>query len=149
MDFANHTCLLCNFVSINRKSFGMHLSYHHKNETIKSYTIQHELKGIIPACKCGCGNLVSWHKLLYKFNSYITGHNGDGFSSTNQPKLSKEQIAGRNEKIKEAYKNDGIEIKKKISKSVTKGLKQSTFDFSSLRKNMWQDESFKEKQHVV
>lgn len=149
MDFANHTCLLCNFVSINRKSFGMHLSYHHKNETIKSYTIQHELKGIIPACKCGCGNLVSWHKLLYKFNSYITGHNGEGFSSTNQPKLSKEQIAGRNEKIKEAYKNDGIEIKKKISKSVMKGLKQSTFDFSSLRKNMWQDESFKEKQHVA
>lgn len=148
MDFSNHACLLCTFVSINRKSFGMHLSYHHKNETIKSYTIQHELNGIIPTCKCGCGNLVSWHKTKYKFNSYITGHNDAGFSSTNQPKLSKKQIDGRNKKIKAAYKNNGIEIKKKISKSVIKGLKNSTFDFSSFRKNMWQEESFKEKQYV-
>lgn len=30
--------------------------------SVKDYTIQYELKGVIPVCECGCGQEVAWNK---------------------------------------------------------------------------------------
>ncbi len=91
------------------------MSKSHKEWTIEKYILKYFLNDQVPLCECGCGNPVSWHKMQYKFNDFITGHN-HRWSKENQPTFTKEQIDFRNEKIKEAYQRD--EPKIKISKSL-------------------------------
>lgn len=107
------------------------------------------MSGVLPLCECGCGSNVEWHDSKYRFNTFLTGHNKSGFREK-QPIFSKEQIANRNEKIKQTYVNRGDEIKKKISDSVKKGLSESNIDFSSYFNNKWKnDETFIKNQTIA
>ena len=67
----------------------------------------------IPLCKCGCENKVNWHKILYKFNDYISGHNPEAnkFSSTNQPNISKEEKFKLSKELIEVRKKENLDLK--------------------------------------
>ena len=140
------TCLECNRTCVNRRSLGNHVARsHRKLGGLKGYVLKHFLNDQVPLCKCGCGNPVNWHKYLYHFNEYITGHNTSGYKLKDF-KHSPEQIRFRNMKIKEAYR-DNKDLKAKIGKSVVRAFKDP-----EKKKNLidgqlrgWQDEDRKQR----
>jgi hypothetical protein len=140
-------CLACGQHCTNRRSLGNHVNRSHKElEGLRGYVLKHMLNNIIPKCKCGCETDVLWHNTHYSFNNYVNGHNETGFE-INQYVHTQEQIDKRNNSIRKTYSERGDEIKNKISKSVSIGLKESEFDFTKHWNNLWQDEEFKNQQH--
>jgi hypothetical protein len=97
----------------------------HREYNLESYLLKFEFNGVTPLCGCGCGNPVTWHKITSQFNKFISGHNKP-WSATNQPKFTSEQLKKRGDAIKEAYRTKGIDIKQKISVSVTHALSNET-----------------------
>lgn len=145
---AQQDCFVCGRSCVNRRSLGNHVNRSHPEiDGLMGYTLRFICQGKIPKCICGCGQEVTWHKVLYKFNEYITGHNPAGFK-IKQPVLSKEQIDRRNESIRKSYDLRGDEIKEKISKNVSKSLRESGIDFSNFFREKWQDETYKESQRI-
>lgn len=143
------TCLICGRDCSNKRSLGNHLARSHREvDGLKGYTLKFLLGGSVPLCACGCGKEVSWHRVFYRFNTYVNGHNEAGFK-TKQPEFTLEQIEKRSAKIRDTYETRGDEIKKKISERVSETL--STEDvkskISEIRKSQWKDESYKKKQH--
>lgn len=138
-------CLECGQLCKNRRSLGNHLARSHKElDGQKDYIIKHFLNGIYPLCSCGCGNKTTWHKLLYKFNAYLSGHNsknhrqgfcGKGF------RLTQSQIDKRNKIIREAYTNKKEELSKKISIAVSNAFKDPS---KNLNLRIGQKEGWKE-----
>lgn len=122
VDFTNYSCLICEYFCKNRGSLGNHLMRSHKEFTTETYTLQYHFDNKIPLCLCGCGEQVSYHKLLYKYNDYITGHNDNRnrFTTSNQPPpKTPAQQQKNNESVRKAYSGEnGIKIRKKISNSL-------------------------------
>lgn len=147
-DFEDHTCLICSRTCKGRRSLGNHLTKTH-HTSIREYVLHYYYDDVVPKCKCGCGEEVRWHKVLYRFNDYVNGHNEAGFKSKNFT-FTKEQIESRNEKIRKAYEERGDEIKKKISKSVKIGLSSDSWLKQHVEKmnKLWSDDDWKEKQHI-
>ena len=117
-------CLECGITCSNRRSLGNHLARSHKNlGGQQGYVIKHFLNGTVPLCKCGCGKNVEWHKLLYKFNDYLNGHNVSNLSGF---KLTPEQIEKRNNSIRKTYQDKREELSQRISKSVSDAFKDET-----------------------
>ena len=140
-------CLECGYKCINRRSLGNHLAHSHKNiGGMLGYVLKHFLNNVIPLCCCGCGKEVTWHKLFYKFNDFVSGHNASGFR-TSQPKFTKEQIALRNASIKESY-NDPIQgkiIRDKISRTVNEAYTNPGYKskLSSASRQNWKDPEYR------
>jgi hypothetical protein len=74
VEFDNHVCLECGKTFMNRQSFGNHVNKTHST-TIQAYVLKHFFDGVPPACKCGCGSIVAWHKTEYRFCDFSNGHN--------------------------------------------------------------------------
>jgi len=120
-------CLACGQLCKNRRSLGNHITRSHKNiKDQKNYVLKYFLNEKIPLCMCGCGEQVLWHKLQYRFNDYMTGHNArvevtgcfaKGF------KTSPEQIEKRNNSIRQTYKNNKQILSAKIGNAVSKAFK--------------------------
>ena len=105
---------------------GNHLNLSHKHIAGQmGYVLKHFLNNEIPLCACGCGKQVSWHKLQYKFNEYITGHNNFvnliGCFSKGY-KHTPEQIDKRNKSIRQTYSRNKKDLSAKIGKSVSEAL---------------------------
>src|SRR6056297_3628426 len=112
------SCLICGKLCKNRRSLGNHVARSHKNLAgLEEYVLKYQLNNVVPKCKCGCEKNVTWHKLSYRYNLYLAGHNKSGFE-VSQPKFSKQQIENRNNSIRKTYNLHGDEIKKKISTQV-------------------------------
>lgn len=143
-------CMVCGRPCVNRRSLGNHVNRSHPDlEGLMGYVLKYFLFGSHPKCMCGCGEDVSWHKVLYRFNDYLTGHNPSGFK-VKQPEFSEEQLTRRKESIKKKYQEDGDSIKRKISESVSRGLKRPDVKdrLSSSRKQLWSNESYREMQRL-
>lgn len=132
IDFTDHSCLECGQLCINRRSVGNHINRTH-SMSIHDYVLKHYFKGVAPYCGCGCGQNVRWHSAQYYFCDYLSGHNGSGFSATNQPKWTPEKLQRRNDSIRKTYKDKdkGNEIKQKISISL-----KETFSDEETRNRM-------------
>ncbi len=143
--FENVTCKICDQGIKNRRSLGNHLNRSHGID-IKQYYLKYYLNDCIPLCQCGCGKEVNWHKTLYKFNDYITGHNESGFKTGNYIETN-ETKEKRINSIKSIYSERKEEIVNKISNS----LKQTFSDpeqkerMSRIQKERWGSEEFKER----
>lgn len=98
IDFSSLKCPDCSFISKSKKSFGIHISKMH-NKCLEDFTLMFEFNGIKPKCKCGCDNIVLWHKTKNIFNDYILGHSPGNFK-TRRPSFSKEMIQKRNDSIR-------------------------------------------------
>lgn len=143
LDFTHHNCLECKYYCTSRRSLGNHLAKTHTGMKTYDYALKHFYNNEHPKCICGCGEYVEWHKLKYKFNSYVSGHNGNQFSSENQPSLSEEQLLKRISSIKKTYEERGDEIKAKISLSINNILnKDDTYrsKLSNSQKERWKRE---------
>ena len=57
-------CLICNELFASERHLSFHIKKDH-NISKREYIIQHELNGVIPKCKCGCGEEI---KILDKGN---------------------------------------------------------------------------------
>lgn len=112
---AVQSCKICGYECKNRKSLGMHLARSHNTDS-KSYYDLH-LKSQTALCSCGCGTETLWHKTLYRYNDFITGHNPAGFR-VKQPEMTPERRAQIRKTAAETYKQRGAEIRKKISDGV-------------------------------
>lgn len=114
--------------------------------SLEQYVLKHYYASIVPSCMCGCGATVKWHKSMYKFNDYITGHNPTGFR-VEQPVFTIEQVKKRNENIRKTYENNGTIISKKISDSLSKTLADPNVKekMSEKQKKMWSNVEYKEK----
>lgn len=119
-------CLECGKSCKNRRSLGNHLNLSHKELGGQmGYVLKHYLNGKIPLCSCNCGQEVSWHRLQYKFNDYVTGHNSRNspsgcFIGSYRP--TPEQIEKRNNSIRQTYKKNKKELSDKIGKAVSEAL---------------------------
>lgn len=139
-------CLECGKKCNGRRSLGNHVARSHPDMGgLKGYLHKFLLKEPV-VCLCGCGEKTTWKEARYRYNDYVTGHNKSGFR-VKQPTFTQEQIASRNDAIRESYRNRREEITKKISESVTKGLANSKFDFSKMHLERWKDSAYKTKQH--
>ena len=99
-----HMCLVCNDKFASPKLLGHHITSGH-NLTRKDYIINHVFKGIIPKCKCGCGEYV---KILLKGNKfareYKSGHNKSTKGKHKiETTVSEYTSKLQSEKIKEYY----------------------------------------------
>lgn len=150
IDFNDHSCLECGQYCMNRRSVGNHINRAHEL-TIETYVLKHYLGGVSPVCMCGCDMAVKWHKTQYYFCDFISGHNGSGFSATNQPKFTTEQIESRNEKIRNAYVDKGMEIKDKISISVRQALAEPEMKekLSRAQKKIWANSDYSDRMRVI
>lgn len=144
--FIDHECQLCGRKCQNRRSLGNHLARSHSEWKMESYVLQYCYNGNVPLCDCGCGNEVKWHKQLYKFNAYLSGHNNT-WSADNQPKLSSSQIERRNESIRRSYVIHGAEIKEKISSAVRQSLSRDEWKDAQSKRSfaLWEDPKFRQK----
>jgi hypothetical protein len=148
---AEQKCLECGIKCLNRSSLANHLAKSHKDVGgQQGYVIKHFLNGNIPLCKCGCGNQVKWHKLLYKFNEFITGHNSKGKRMgfcAKDFKHTQAQIEKRNQSIKETYTKNKNELSKKIGLAVSNAFKDPEKN-KRLREGQikgWKDDSERRK----
>jgi len=149
IDNVEQPCMICSRPCSDRRSLGNHLARSHPEiDGLKTYFLQFFAPDGPPKCSCGCGKDVEWHKSKFKFNEYLTGHNKTGFRAK-QPVFTQEQKDRRSDSIRKAYKERRQEIVEKISKSVSKGLKDSGIDFSKYFQEKWEDESFKDAQHAA
>lgn len=147
IDDVEQLCLECDRLCSSRRSLGNHVARSHPELLgLEGYVVKHLIKSL-PKCGCGCDQVTKWHKTHYRFNDYVNGHNDAGFRNS-QPEFTKEQIERRNDSIRRSYNERKEEITKKISEAVAIGLANSKFDFSTKRKDMWNDQVFREKQHV-
>lgn len=149
MDFNDHVCKECGRHFKNRRAVGNHTNRAH-NMPIQEYVLKHMFGGVIPKCICGCGNDVAWHKALYKYNDYITGHNEAGYARSDW-KPTQDQIDSRNEAIRKAYLKKGNKIKKKISDSLKETFSQPGMSkkLSQAQREGWSKPGVKEKASVI
>lgn len=70
----DHQCKECGRQCINKKSVGIHVRKSH-SMTLQQYVLKHFFGNIVPKCACGCGDGVTWHKTMNKYNTFINGHN--------------------------------------------------------------------------
>lgn len=142
-------CIECGKKCCNRRSLGNHVVRSHKElGGLHGYVLKLVLNRRVPVCKCGCGQQVLWHKTLYKFNDYVTGHNS-GTRGFCRPgfKHTPEQVAHRNARIKEAYVTRGDEISAKIGTALHEAFKDPVKNkrLSDGQKRGWQDLERKDK----
>lgn len=137
--FNDHDCKICGRNCKNRRSLGNHLARSHKPYDIQSYLLEFYLDGKPPKCKCGCGQETLWKKNKYSFGTYINGHNNQ-FTSDNQPSFTESQIEIRNESIRKAYRENGEEIKEKISSVLIDAWndEEKRENWERARKDQWQ-----------
>jgi hypothetical protein len=141
------TCLECDRICKSRSSLGNHVTRAHVElGGLIGYTVKYFTNNSIPLCKCGCKKQVNWHKVHYRFNDYISGHNATGFR-VKKHVFTEEQLKKRNDAIRRAYSERKEEISKKISIAVTKGMANSEFDFKEHHKSLWANEEYKTLQH--
>lgn len=108
-------CKICGQECKNRKSLGMHLGRSHNTDSRSYYDLYLKIETAL--CSCGCGNETLWHKTLYRYNEWITGHNPAGFR-VKQPEMTSERRVQIRKTAAETYKARGTEIRKKISDGV-------------------------------
>ncbi|MBS1737095.1 MAG: hypothetical protein JSS98_10910, partial [Bacteroidetes bacterium] len=74
-DKSDIKCKICNEKMMHRRQLMHHLTKKHPNVSKREYVLEHELKGVVPLCKCGCGKETNFNinKDNY-FNEYIKGH---------------------------------------------------------------------------
>jgi len=129
-------CKLCNYETESRVEFTNHISKQHKLNR-QNYLIQTEHDGKQPTCSCGCGTLMKYNAVLYRFPTYVKKHlhiiqkgktQEEIFGDMKSPKRIKAISDARKAKfesgeynyikdaIKEARKDP--ELGKKISNSV-------------------------------
>ena len=73
----SHSCQVCGEDCKNRRVLGWHLRNH--GVSTREYIEKHYYPDGTPTCICGCGKEVTWHKVQYRYRSYVTGHNRKGF----------------------------------------------------------------------
>lgn len=146
IDFNNIKCKLCNRELKNRRALGNHLVRSHKPYNVQQYVLEFFYDNKVPKCACGCGNEVKWHKNLYKYNDYLTGHNESIFG-TGEYKETKETKEKRIKNIRKAYEEKGKVISEKISSSVKEAFnnEEKKKVFSELSKDRWKDKDYKER----
>jgi len=146
INFDNIKCKICGRDLKNRRALGNHLARSHKPYDVKSYVLEFFYGGEIPKCKCGCGKEVKWHKNLYKFNDYLTGHNESVFS-LGLYQETEETKEKRLKGIRKSYRERGNDINKKISSSVKKAFdcEEKRNNLSNRSKDRWADEEFRKK----
>ncbi len=129
-------CKLCNYETESRVEFTNHISKQHSLNR-QNYLIQTEHDGKQPTCSCGCGTLMKYNAVLYRFPTYVKKHlhiiqkgktQEEIFGDMKSPKRIKAISDARKAKfesgeynyikdaIKEARKDP--ELGKKISNSV-------------------------------
>lgn len=148
VDFSDHSCLECERYCVNRRSLGNHINRTH-DMSLEDYVLKHYFNGIIPKCLCGCGLDVSWHKTQYYFCDFISGHNGSGFSPTNQPAWTPEMIVRRNDAIRKAYEKDEIRVKISHSLKETFAGEEAKRNLSVAQKRIWSNPEYKGKMASV
>ena len=88
-------CKECNKKFDTEHKLGLHLKFQH-SMTRHDYIIKHELNGIHPVCKCGCGQEVGKIKIYPYFREYVSGHNmatlGYKFSEESKAKMSESAL---------------------------------------------------------
>lgn len=96
-DEEKYICLICNAEFASPNLLGHHIKSIH-NLCRKDYIINHVFKGILPKCKCGCGEYV---KILLKGSQfareYKSGHNqnpmtGKEHSTETKLKMSEKAV---------------------------------------------------------
>ena len=146
INFDNIKCKLCDRDIKNRRSLGNHLARSHKPYDLEKYVLEFYYQGVVPLCSCGCGKEVKWHKTLYKFNSFLTGHNESIFS-TGEYKETEETKQKRINSIRKTYNKKGVEISSKISKAVKKvfDCEEKKKLFSKLSSERWKDDDYRKR----
>lgn len=144
--FENHECRLCGRLCRNRRSLGNHLVRSHPEWPMERYVLEHLHSGTVPRCECGCGGEVKWHRQLYHFNRFLSGHNS-AWSSERQPTITAESIAVRNDSIRRTYQERGEEIKGRISAAVTESLARPEWRAAQSQRTsaLWEDPSFRDR----
>lgn len=144
INFDNIKCKICERDLKNRRALGNHLARSHKPYNVKLYVLEFFYDGEIPKCKCGCKKEVKWHKNLYKFNDYLTGHNESVFS-LGLYKETEETKEKRLKGIRKSYKERRSAISKKISSSVKEAFvcDEKRIKLSEMSKERWQNEDFR------
>lgn len=144
--FDDHECRLCDRPCRNRRALGNHLARSHPAWPMERYVLQHLHNGTTPLCECGCGGEVKWHRQLYHFNRFLSGHN-NAWSSSNQPGLSAEGLDRRSDSIRRTYEKRGEEIKERISISVTEALSSPEWRAAQSQRTstLWEDPGFRER----
>ena len=113
---------------------------------MERYVLQYFHGGINPRCECGCGLEVKWHRQLYHFNRFLSGHNS-AWSTENQPTVTKKSLESRNNAIRKVYQEKGAEIRKKISDSVSVSLSRPEWREAQSQRSsiLWKDPQFRER----
>jgi hypothetical protein len=113
---------------------------------MERYVLQHLHGGVTPLCECGCGGETKWHRQLYRFNRFLSGHNA-AWSSERQPTLTQEQIDRRSASIRRAYEERGEEIRERISSSVAESLSRPEWKEAQSQRSLslWEDPEFRER----
>ena len=66
-------CLMCGKECVDVEYLRRHVAKSHRSST-EEYVLRFELNGVLPICKCGCEQTVTWHQPSKRFNEYVHGH---------------------------------------------------------------------------
>ncbi len=86
----NHTCKICNESFSTSGKLSSHIRFIHKMPSY-DYSLKYDYNGIIPLCKCGCGQQTSWINLNKGFSEYVQFH-----SNKLQTKIPRKTINCKN-----------------------------------------------------
>lgn len=106
-------CKICGEEKKDNKGLSYHCSTKHGVKYV-DYVLQHELDGVWPLCKCGCGGKVRF--LSGRFMDFVGGHQSIGLKRSEETK-KKISLAGMGRKHSE-------ETKKKLANAARKDIEK-------------------------
>jgi hypothetical protein len=145
-----YKCQICDTDVIGSQSLSKHLRIFH-NLSLESYYIDYHCNGIVPTCKCGCGNDAPFHNMEKGFRTYIHNH-GTTFAENNEEYKKRKTFiswnTGLTMETDDRVRENGQKIKAAWNptnlKARTEGYQKTMMERYGVI-NGFQDEAIKEK----
>src|SRR5574338_608305 len=105
----NETFETAAFVRRHVKSHGM---------SLRDYTLKWRYGGVVPTCKCGCGQETTWNIVMKGYTEFVHGHHRRNITVTN---ATRQKIGVKNSINMRRYMSENPDVVRQRVQQMTNG----------------------------